>query len=362
MLREYVIGEAMHALGIPTTRSLAVAMTGETVLRATPLPGAVLTRVAASHVRVGTFQFAAAAGGRDLLEPLLAHVIARHDPAAAAADEPALAFLAGVAERQAALVARWMHAGFVHGVMNTDNMAVSGETIDYGPCAFLDVYDPATVFSSIDQHGRYAYGNQPGIAHWNLARLAECFLPLVAGGEERALAAVQEVLATFPDRYRRHHLAGARAKLGLATEEEGDAALFADLLERMHEAGVDFTATFASLARLADAGAPADANAAAGIDGAAAFPEWLAAWRARLAREREPIAAIVARLRRVNPVVIPRNHRVEEALAAADVGDLAPFERLVAAVRDPFADAPAHEPYRAGPPPGCGPYRTFCGT
>ncbi|MFM9024339.1 MAG: protein adenylyltransferase SelO family protein [Planctomycetaceae bacterium] len=286
-------------------------------------------------------------------------MIARHDPAAAAADEPALAFLAGVVERQAALVARWMHVGFVHGVMNTDNMAVSGETIDYGPCAFLDAYDPATVFSSIDQHGRYAYGNQPGIAHWNLARLAESLLPLVADGQERALAAVQEVLATFPDRYRQHHLAGARAKLGLAAAEDGDAALCADLLEKMHQSGADYTATFASLAGLAEAGTPA---AATTTGNAAAFPEWLAAWRARLAREPEPLSKIVARLRRANPVVIPRNHRVEEVLAAADVGDLDPLERLIAAVRNPFADTPATEPYRAGPPPGCGPYRTFCGT
>ena len=389
MLREYVIGEAMHALGIPTTRSLAVAMTGEAVLRATPLPGAVLARVAASHVRGGTFQFAAAAGGRErplpgavltrvaashirvgtfeyaaalgdpsLLPALLDHAIARHYPEVAAADDKAAAFLDAVIERQAALVARWMLVGFVHGVMNTDNMAVSGETIDYGPCAFLDAYDPATVFSSIDQHGRYAYGNQPGIAHWNLARLAESLLPLVADGQERALEAVQEVLATFPDRYRQHHLAGARAKLGLATEEEGDAALFADLLAKMHAAGADFTATFASLARLANTGTPA----ADGAGGAAAFPDWLTAWRARLAREPGPASEIIARLRRANPVVIPRNHRVEEALAAADVSDLAPLERLIAAVRNPFTETPENEPYCAGPPPGCGPYRTFCGT
>ena len=352
MLREYVISEGMHALGIPTTRSLAVAATGEAVLRERPLPGAVLTRVAASHVRVGTFQYAAALGDRDLLAALLDHAVARHDPAVAAADDPAAAFLDAVVERQAALVARWMLVGFVHGVMNTDNMAVSGETIDYGPCAFLDAYDPATVFSSIDRHGRYAYANQPAIAHWNLARLAESLLPLLCGGEEAALDTARAVIDTFRDRFGRHYLAGARAKLGLVTEEEGDRHLFAALLEAMHAAGADFTATFAGLATVVESGSAPEGPLA----------DWMAGWLARLARQPGTRADAAARLRRVNPVVIPRNHQVESALAAAEAGDLAPFEALVAAVRDAFAETPASEPYRAGPPAGCGPYVTYCGT
>ncbi|NBU41829.1 MAG: YdiU family protein, partial [Planctomycetia bacterium] len=250
MLREYLVSEGMHALGIPTTRSLAVAATGEAVLRERPLPGAVLTRVAASHIRVGTFEYAAALGDPALLPALLDHAIARHYPEITAADDKAAAFLDAVIERQAALVARWMLVGFVHGVMNTDNMALSGETIDYGPCAFLDVYDPATTFSSIDHAGRYAYANQPAIAHWNLARLAESLLPLVPGGEEAALETARGIVDTFRARFERHYLAGARAKLGLVTAEEGDAALFAAILQWMHETGADFTATFAGLAAL----------------------------------------------------------------------------------------------------------------
>jgi uncharacterized protein YdiU (UPF0061 family) len=372
MLREYVISEALHALGIPTTRSLAVAATGETVMRERPLPGAVLTRVASSHIRVGTFQYARALGDRGLLEPLLGHAIGRHDPELAAAgsdtvDGNAAAFFAAVLERQAALIARWMLVGFVHGVMNTDNMAVSGETIDYGPCAFLDVYDPATVFSSIDAHGRYAYGNQPAIAQWNLARLAECLLPLVPGAGEAALERMQSLLATFPGRYEHHFLTGARDKLGLATAEDGDAALVGSLLGKMHEAGADFTATFAGLTALVAAGGPSATPEPAhpepaGPDLAAVLGDWLDAWRARLARQPGATADVVRRMRRANPVVIPRNHRVEEALAAAEAGDLTAFERLVEVVREPFVETPRNEPYRGGPPPGCGPYRTFCGT
>ena len=356
MLREYVISEGMHALGIPTTRSLAVAATGEWVMRESPLPGAVLTRVAASHIRVGTFQYAAAIDEPGLVAALLDHAIARHAPEVAAADDPAVAFLEVVVERQAALVAKWMLVGFVHGVMNTDNMAVSGETIDYGPCAFLDAYDRAAVFSSIDRQGRYAYGNQPGIAQWNLARLAESLLPVVRGDEERAIAAVRSVLETFPDRYERHHLAGARAKLGLAIEEEGDRLLFGDLLGLMGDARADFTTTFAGLAAIAETGTTPDDIPTAGLR------DWHHRWLARLAREPGSLAEAVARMHRANPVVIPRNHRVEEALAAAAAGDLTVLERLVAALREPFMETAANEPYRAGPPPGCGPYRTFCGT
>jgi serine/tyrosine/threonine adenylyltransferase len=356
MLREYIISEAMHALGIPTTRSLAVVATGEWVMREEPLPGAVLTRVASSHIRVGTFQYAAAIDEPELLRALLEHAIARHVPEAAAADDPALAFLEAVVERQAALVARWMLVGFVHGVMNTDNMAVSGETIDYGPCAFVDAYDRAAVFSSIDRQGRYAYGNQPPIAQWNLARLAESLLPLVAGDEPTVIDAVRGVLDTFPERYERHHLAGARAKLGLAAEEPDDARLFADLLDLMAADGADFTATFAGLAAIAEAGdGPTPATTSA-------WHGWRTRWLARLAREPGPRGDAVARMRRSNPVVIPRNHRVEEALAAAAAGEFGVLERLLAVLREPFVETPANEPYRGGPPAGCGPYRTFCGT
>ena len=359
MLREYVVSEAMHGLGIPTTRSLAVAATGEVVLRTTPLPGAVLTRVAASHIRVGTFQYAAAVGRRDVLEALLEHALTRHDPELAALDpeERPAAFLDAVVGRQAALVARWMLVGFVHGVMNTDNMAICGETIDYGPCAFLDAYDPATVFSSIDEQGRYAYVNQPAIAHWNLARLAESLLPLFPGAGDEVIERARAVLDRFPDRFARAYEAGARAKLGLTTEEGDDPPLFAGLLERMHRAGADFTGTFAGLTAAAEAlavGRPAVAPLP--------FPDWEADWRARLAREPGSPAASVAVMRRVNPLVIPRNHRVEEALAAAEAGDRGPLDRLLEALRDPFTPTPASEPYRDGPPAGCGRYRTFCGT
>ena len=362
MLREYIVSEGMHALGIPTTRSLAVAATGEAVLRAEPLPGAVLVRVAASHIRVGTFQYAAAVGDPRLSPALLEHAISRHAPEAAAAADRVAAFLDAVVARQADLVARWMLVGFVHGVMNTDNMAISGETIDYGPCAFLDTYDPGTVFSSIDRDGRYAYANQPAIAHWNLARLAESLLPVVPGDEAAAVDAVRGPLATFPERYAHSHLRQARAKLGLANEEAGDADLFARLLKRMHEARADFTATFASLAALAEATPDADGLVAPTDPLTQTLADWLPAWRARIARQPGAPADAAARMRRVNPLVIPRNHRVEEVLAAAEAGDLAPLHRLLAALREPFAAAPENSPYRAGPPAGCGPYRTFCGT
>jgi uncharacterized protein YdiU (UPF0061 family) len=357
MLREYIVSEGMHALGIPTTRSLAVATTGELVLRNAPLAGAVLTRVAASHIRVGTFQFAAAVEDDRLLPALLDHAIVRHDPTAAKAADPAVAFFEGVVERQAALVARWMLVGFVHGVMNTDNMAVSGETIDYGPCAFLDAYDPGTVFSSIDQQGRYAYANQPGIAHWNLARLAESLLPLVRGGNEESLEAVRGVLAGFPERFDRQYLAGARAKLGLVTEEDGDRELFAALLRSMHDTRADFTATFVGLANVAEAQAAPACEATA-----PALREWRATWLARLARQPGTPAEAAVRMRRVNPVVIPRNHRVEEALSAAESGDFGPLHRLLAVLRDPFVETTENERYRGGPPAGCAAYRTFCGT
>lgn len=356
MLREYLISEAMHALGIPTTRSLAVAATGNVVMREKPLPGAILTRVAKSHIRVGTFQLAAALGDRTLQETLLNYVIQRHYPELAGVPEPAVALLEAVAERQASLVARWMLVGFVHGVMNTDNMAISGETIDYGPCAFLDTYDPSTVFSSIDQQGRYAYANQPAIAQWNLARLAESLLPLVDGDEQQAVDRVRGVLERFAERYQTHYAAGAAAKLGLAKEGEGGTALFGSLLAQMHQAGADFTATFAALPRLLEAAGPMSCLPP-GVT-----PTWREDWLRRLADEGAERETAMRRMRRANPLVIPRNHNVEEALAAAHVGEMQPFQQLLAAVSQPFDESAEHAAYREGPPAGCGPYRTFCGT
>ena len=354
MLREYVISEAMHAMGIPTTRALAVVATGGEVARETLLPGAVLVRVAASHIRVGTFEYAASQGDVELVRRLADHAIARHHPHAAEDDEPYLAFFAAVADAQASLIARWMHVGFVHGVMNTDNMAVSGETIDYGPCAFMDAYDPATVFSSIDHGGRYAYANQPPIAQWNLARLAETLLPLLHDDPGAAHAAATGVLQSFPDRYLAYWRAGMRAKLGLA----GDAgALADDLLALLQQQRVDFTRCFRALS-LAARG---DAQPARSLfTDPSAFDAWSDRWLAALPADRESAADAMDR---VNPVYIPRNHLVEEALTAATAGDLEPLEQLLAALAAPFDERPGLERYSTPAPPdfGCD-YRTFCGT
>ncbi|MBL8307630.1 MAG: YdiU family protein [Rubrivivax sp.] len=364
MLREVLIGEAMHALGIPTTRALAVAGTGEAVQREAAFPGAVLTRVAASHLRVGTFQYFAARGDLATLRALAAYAIARHDPALAGTPDAPLALLRAVAQRQATLVAQWMNVGFIHGVMNTDNMTISGETIDYGPCAFMEGYDPATVFSSIDHGGRYAYGNQPHIARWNLARLAEALLPLMASEDDepavqRAVAQVTEVIDEFPALYAQALLQGQRAKLGLRTAQDGDATLAEDWLALLQAQGVDFTLAWR---RLADAAA-GDANPLRALfaEGAALNP-WLARWAARCAAEGDPGRA--ARLRAVNPWVIPRNHRVEEALAAAsEHDDLAPLQRLLAALRSPFDESPSSLRFaEPAPPQLTAGYQTFCGT
>jgi len=375
MLREVLIGEAMHALGIPTTRALAVAATGEPVYREQALPGAVLTRVAASHLRVGTFEFYAARGDTERVRKLAEYTIARHDPELAGSAQPFLALLRAVAERQAALVAQWMNVGFIHGVMNTDNMAISGETIDYGPCAFMEAYDPGTVFSSIDGHGRYAFGNQPNIANWNLARLAETLLPLFSDDAEKAVEMATEVIVAFPARYRHHLLRGQRAKLGLHRSEPdddgADAALAAEWLSLLHAERVDFTLGWR---RLADAAAGDEAPLrtlfadAEGL-GTEAPDAWLSRWRARCASEdgADGFAGGVERAKamcRVNPIVIARNHRVEEALAAAsNTGDLEPFERLLDALRQPYDESPERaqyaEPALAEVTAG---YRTFCGT
>jgi uncharacterized protein YdiU (UPF0061 family) len=356
MLREYIISEAMHALRIPTTRSLAVTATGETVWRQPgPLPGAVLTRVAASHVRVGTFEWAAAQSeDPTALRALLDYTIRRHYPQLAGATLPAQALLEAAIERQAALIAQWQLVGFVHGVMNTDNMALSGETIDYGPCAFMDRYDPATVFSSIDVAGRYAYGNQPRIAQWNLTRLAESLLPLYPD-EQAAIAMATEALQHFTDRFEHYWLSGTRRKLGLFNEEPGDRALVDALLDWMRTTHADHTNTFAALA---DSVVAPDAAAASDP----AFTQWHDAWQARLARQPQPREASVQLQRAHNPAVIPRNHLVEAALAAAEQGDISVTECLLDVLAAPF-DHERHAPkYRLPAPADGACYQTFCGT
>ena len=365
VLREYLMGEAMHALAIPTTRALAAVTTGEKVRRDGAPPGAVLARVAASHIRVGTFQFFAAQGEALQLKKLADYVIARHDPVVASSANPYLALFQAVCERQAQLVAQWMLVGFIHGVMNTDNMALSGETIDYGPCAFMDQYDPATVFSSIDHQGRYAYGNQPAIARWNLARLAETLLPLVHADGDQAVALVTEVLDLFPDRYQQHWLDGMRRKLGLASAQEDDLVLAQGFLATLQDQAVDYTQAFRALADLVDApGSPAAQALRARFSDTSALDTWLSRWHARQGQDPMPAAQRAQAMRQVNPAYIPRNHRVEEALAAAvERGDYAPFERLLVVLSRPFdaqADFAAYaEPAPAAMQQG---YRTFCGT
>ncbi len=354
VLREYLISEAMAALGIPTTRALAAVTTGERVQRDTALPGGVFTRVAASHIRVGTFQYFAARGDGDGVRTLADYVIARHYPEAAAAANPYRALLDGVIARQAALIPQWLMVGFIHGVMNTDNMAVSGETIDYGPCAFMDAYDPAAVFSSIDEGARYAYSNQPSIAFWNLTRLAEALLPLLAETQDAGVEVAQDALAGFGPRFEAGYLGRLRRKVGLA--EDGDVALAQDLLSRMARNRADFTLTFR---RLCDAAAGPEGDAAVRVlfaDGAA-YDEWAVRWRAQL----RPGAA--AAMRAVNPAVIPRNHLVEEAITAAVTrDDFGAFEALLEATARPYEERPGGDRF-AAPPDRVDPtYRTFCGT
>ncbi|HEU4627646.1 MAG TPA: YdiU family protein [Steroidobacteraceae bacterium] len=359
MLREYLVSEAMDALGIPTTRSLAVVATGENVFREDVLPGAILTRIATSHVRVGTFQYFAARDDQEALRELLDYVIARHYPAAREAAVPAVGVLSEVAARQAQLIAQWMLVGFIHGVMNTDNMAISGETIDYGPCAFMDEYDPKTVFSSIDQRGRYAYANQVVIAQWNLARFADTLVPLIDADIDKAVALASEVIERFPAQCDAHLLEGFRAKIGLATAADGDAELIRRLLSAMHEAHADFTLTFRRLARAAEATGD-DTELFAQTP---AMTAWLREWRDRLAQEPQFAAERAARMRRVNPGFIPRNHRVEAALAAAsERGDLAPFRRLLAILERPFDDQSDAVEYEQPPQPAERVLQTFCGT
>lgn len=363
MLREYVISEAMHALGVPTTRSLAVVGTGRPVHRETTLPGAVLARVARSHLRVGSFQYAAqyaaaaAPGGDRLLRRLADYAIARHYPDAAHAQRPYLALFEAVTEAQASLLARWMLIGFVHGVMNTDNMTISGETIDYGPCAFMEAYDPETVFSSIDSWGRYAYGNQPVVAGWNLARFAETLLPLLSDDTDEAIALAERSFGAFQARYDAVWTCGMSDKLGLSDDVDDAVSrpLFDDLLRLMQDSRVDYTSFFRHLSRAARGAAPADAEPVRGLFlDLAGFDEWVGRWRA--------LGPDPAVMDRTNPIYIPRNHLVEEALTAATAGRLGPLEQLLAAVTAPYDERPGLQRYAAPAPDDFGAYQTYCGT
>ncbi len=361
MLREYLISEAMHALGVPTTRSLAVVTTGEPVYRDRELPGAVLTRVAASHVRVGTFQYFAARGDQEALRELLDYVIRRHHPAAREAASPALAVLQEVTQRQIALIAQWMLDGFIHGVMNTDNMAISGETIDYGPCAFMDHYDPKTVFSSIDHNGRYAYTNQAAIAQWNLARFAETLLPLIDPDFQKAVELATAVIEPFIVQFDSRILAGMRRKIGLASALDGDIDLVRGLLTAMQQSRADFTLTFRRLALMAESSGEQSRlrdlfSASSEIEG------WLQRWQERLASDSQAVPERVASMRAANPAFIPRNHRVEAALTAAEGGDYGPFRKLLAVLQRPFDDHAEMAEFAQPPQPSERVLQTFCGT
>ena len=348
VLREYLVSEAMNALGIPTTRALMAATTGERVYRDDVLPGAVLTRVAASHIRVGTFQFFAARKDHESLTLLIDHVIERHYPELKGAENPALALLDAVMEAQGSLVARWVQVGFIHGVMNTDNSSVSGENIDYGPCAFMDAYDPDTVFSSIDTYGRYAYQNQAPIAQWNMARLAETLLAFLSESREEAIRIATERVEAFPAIYTKYWLAGFRKKIGLVSEGDGDLELIQGLLDAMQMARADFTVTFRGLSKGEEP---------------EALKDWIPAWRERLARDPQLAEERLTLMRSVNPAYVPRNHLVEEMISAAvENQDYAPFETMLRVLMNPYEEQPGSEKYAALPPESETGYRTFCGT
>ncbi|MGM0839998.1 MAG: protein adenylyltransferase SelO [Bacillota bacterium] len=353
MLREHIISEAMHGLGIPTTRSLAVVTTGEPIYRETEQQGAILTRVAASHLRVGTFQFASKFGTVEDLRALADYAVERHYPEGLNAPNRYLYLLEEVIKRQAALIAKWQMVGFIHGVMNTDNMTISGETIDYGPCAFMDTYDPATVFSSIDTGGRYAYGNQPQIAGWNLARFAESLLPILHDEQEESLKLAQDAVMEFPKLYEAHWLDGMRGKLGIFNEEEGDEALAKDLLSLMKENRADYTNTFRALTN----------EEQIDLFNNPEFVQWKERWVERLNRQEESKEATHQLMRKHNPAVIPRNHRVEEALeAAVESNDYKVMERLLEAIENPYEYSSQKCEYTKLPEPSNRPYRTYCGT
>ncbi len=354
MLREFIISEALYHLGIPTTRSLAVVATGEPVMRDAVLPGAILTRVAASHIRFGTFQFAAHHGDKAGLDGLLAYTIARHYPDLEESPNKALALLAAVMERQADLIVHWMRVGFIHGVMNTDNMTLSGEAIDFGPCAFMDAFDPQTVFSSIDHMGRYAYGNQPKIALWNLTRLAETLLPLIDDDTAQAVKLAESELNKFAPLYEQKWLTMMRHKLGLDGAQEGDAKLITDLLDWMQKHGADYTNSFYDLTY--------DNLLGAEIYQSKPFTDWHQQWTQRRDQNQQPADAAHHMMARNNPVLIPRNHNVEQALSAANEGDLNPLQNLLAALEEPYADKAEFAPYKSPPAPSERVYQTFCGT
>jgi serine/tyrosine/threonine adenylyltransferase len=355
MLREYIISEAMHALGIPTTRSLAVVTTGESIIRETDLPGAIMTRVAASHLRVGTFEYASKLGSDKDLQALADYALERHYPETNNNPNRYLSLLQEVIKRQAALVAKWQLVGFIHGVMNTDNVTVSGETIDYGPCAFMDTYDPATVFSSIDIQGRYAYGNQPPITGWNLARFAESLLPLLHDDQEESLKLAQDAVSDFPKLYHSNWLTGMRAKLGIFNEEEQDQSLIEELLSIMKENQADYTNTFLALTF--------DKEEDAGLFSTSEFAQWKDRWKARLSRQQETQESSHQLMRKSNPAIIPRNHRVEEALeAAVEQDDYSVMEKLLEVLSTPYEHSSKQVEYSTPPPPSKRPYQTFCGT
>ena len=360
VLREYLIGEAMHALGVPTTRALAAVTTGKDVYRETSLPGAILTRVASSHIRVGTFQYGAARGVEDKVRQLADYAIQRHYPDTADAENPYLAFFAAVADVQASLIARWMTIGFIHGVMNTDNMTISGETIDYGPCAFMDSYSPGTVFSSIDHGGRYAYSNQPEILIWNLARLAETLIPLVDPKQERAVELLTETIECIQPLYESYWLTGMRDKIGLATEDASDSQLINDLFKTMHQGEADFTLVFRRLPQALRG----DSNAIRELfKNPEEFDTWEQRWKKRFEQDDISAETTAQAMDEVNPIYIPRNHKVEEALeAATDEANLKPFTKLLAVLTHPFDEVEGNEAY-AEPAPATGiRYQTFCGT
>jgi uncharacterized protein YdiU (UPF0061 family) len=362
VLREYVVSEAMAAFGIPTTRALAAVTTGEVVIREAMLPGAVLTRVASSHIRVGTFEFFAARRDVDGLRTLADYVIARHYPDAARTEQPYRALLDAVIQAQAALIAEWMLVGFIHGVMNTDNMAIAGETIDYGPCAFMDAYDPAAVFSAIDRQGRYAYFRQPAIGGWNLTRFAECLLPLLSDATDAAVAEAEDALSAYASLFEQAYQGGLRRKLGLLTEHQGDSELGRDLLQAMGANGADFTLTFRRLSDAAS-GDEDDSDVRSLFADPSAFDEWAIRWRRRLEQEPADAATRRAAMLAVNPAYIPRNHRVEAVIRAAiDEDDFAPFHELVTVLSNPFEAQPAFAQYANPPADNERVLQTFCGT